>query len=75
MFRQGFNEKLGQILRLKKEQSKKTVEDKRRANAHWKLRVLDLIEIFIKKEPRSELLLLLPFPLLECVAAPSVFKV
>eukprot|EP01043_Picozoa_sp_COSAG02_P001371 COSAG02_NODE_29_length_51136_cov_346.293317_6_plen_970_part_00 len=75
MFKQGFNEKLGQILRLKKEQSKKTVEDKRRANAHWKLRVLDLIEIFIKKEPRSELLLLLPFPLLECIAAPSVFKV
>ena len=75
MFRQGFNEKLGQILRLKKEQSKKTMEDKRRANAHWKLRVLDLIEIYIKKEPRSELLLLLPFPLLECIAAPSVFKV
>ena len=75
MFKQGFNEKLAQILRLKKEQGKKTIEDKRRANAHWKLRILDLLEIFIKKEPRSELLLLLPMPLLECIQAPSVFKV
>jgi hypothetical protein len=69
------NEKLAQILRLKKEQGKKTVEDKRRANAHWKLRICDLLEIFIKKEPRSELLLMLPMPLLECIQLPAVFKV
>ena len=75
MFKQGFNEKLAQILRLKKEQGKKTVDDKRRANAHWKLRICDLLEIFIKKEPRSELLLMLPMPLLECIQQPSVFKV
>ena len=75
MFRQGFNEKLAQILRLKKEQGKKSVQDRRRATAHWKLRILDLLELFMKREPRSELLLLLPQPLLECVQAPSVFKV
>jgi hypothetical protein len=75
MFKQGFNEKLAQILRLKKEQGKKTQEDKRRANAHWKLRICDLLEIFIKKEARSELLLMLPMPLLECIQQPSVFKV
>ena len=51
------------------------MQDRRRATAHWKLRILDLLELFMKREPRSELLLLLPQPLLECVQAPSVFKV
>ena len=30
-------------------------QDKRRASAHWKLRVLDLVEIFIKRQPVSPL--------------------
>jgi hypothetical protein len=74
MFKQGFNEKLAQIMRLSQENSKKTQEDKRRASAHWKLRVLDLIEIFIKKHPRSELLIALPVPLMECIQSGNVYK-
>lgn len=75
MFKMGVNEKLVELLRLTQEGKKRSLQEKRRVMGHWKLRVLDLIEIMVKRDPASnhELpwLVGLPIALLRCMVKSS----
>ncbi|XP_046864871.1 rDNA transcriptional regulator pol5-like isoform X2 [Xenia sp. Carnegie-2017] len=53
--------------RLRTKHDKKKVEDARKTLLHFKLRVLDLVEILVKKRPKDEIILELIQPLLEVI--------
>jgi len=58
--------------RKQKQTEKKKTKDKKLSIIHFKLRVLDLIEIFIKKQPKDAKVLLFLEPLYEVINASNL---
>jgi len=73
MVKSGFDDKISAILRMRKSaaSTKKSKIEEQRQLSHFKLRVLDLIEVFVKKEGSSPLVLQLVQPLVEVVGNTS----
>ncbi|KAG0052711.1 DNA-directed DNA polymerase [Gryganskiella cystojenkinii] len=65
-----FDEKLEEIFRQKK-LAKSQQKDAKQTLIHFKNKVLDLLELYIKKQPSNELVLEMIVPLLSLVLIPS----
>jgi len=64
-----YDEKLGQIFKNMKQEKKGTAKEMAKMRLHFKFRVLDLIEIFVKRQPSSPLLFDAVRPLVDAVVA------
>ncbi|XP_028411187.1 rDNA transcriptional regulator pol5-like [Dendronephthya gigantea] len=64
-----FDEALSEVFKqhLTAKQEKKKMKDAKKSLLHFKLRVLDLVEIIIKKQPSTDLILELMQPILEII--------